>query len=179
MAEMYFNLNSKFSSKSNSKLFHPSLVYQNRKTRSFAERLSRIILTRALNTHFKLCILHTASITPTYTVKFMPVCRFGQRVVRRKITERANYTRRARLGGHARGASKITVQYYRVSRECVFLQLCYLLPKLETTRNAYAVCVVDPGGAISIKIFMIFFLIYLYFNQMCFCLMRAYFYINE
>ena len=81
VAARYFNLASKFSSKSNSKLFHPSLVYQNRKIRSFAEQLSRIILTRALNTHFKLCILHTASITSTYTVKFMPVCRFRQRVV--------------------------------------------------------------------------------------------------
>lgn len=129
VAERYFNLASKFSSKSNSKLFHPSLAYQNRKTRSFAEQLSRIIITRTLNTHFKLCILHTASITPTYTVKFMPVCRFGQRVVLftpKDVKQSGPTTRVARDLEDTRGErQKLQLQYYRVSRECVFLQLCF------------------------------------------------------
>lgn len=90
----------------------------------------------------------------------MPVCRFGQRVVLftpEDIKQSGPTTRVARDLDDTRGErQKLELQYYRVSHECVFLQLCYLLPKLETTRNAYVVCVVDPGGAISTKIFMIF-----------------------
>lgn len=131
----------------------PQLVYRNRKASSSAGQLFRIILTREFHAHFKLCILRTASITPTYTVTFMPVCRIGLRVVSfsRKITERAKHTRCARLEGHGtRGERRKLAFPARLLSSSLARSvrpLCYLSSKLETTRN-----VVDPGGVISTKI---------------------------
>ena len=160
---------SKFRANPSPSFSMPQLVYQNRKASSSAGQLFRIILTGEFYAHFKLCILHTASITPTYTVTFLPVCRIGLRVVSfsRKITEWANYTRRARLGGHAtRGERRklASLLSSSLARSLYFAHSAILHLKLETTRKV--VCLVDPGGAISTKIFMIFNFLFMYvFNQ--------------